>query len=488
MPVYVSECVYPVIHFHDDTDWEALLDICGGFLTSGALDKFRNRLQGHAQSVVVERDYIDKDYRDTHSGFYSRKFAEYPTRCLRLHFFSEEIAPDRLWSIGENQASYIGYSVIRPTRINCIGRTLLDPAKLGIQGPYHLCLQASELTLLGHKLEVKGFPYISQDTDVTVCAHAACWMVFRYFSEKYSFYREIYPFQIAQLTSDYSHGRRIPSPGLTVLQVAEVFNAEGFFPLIYVESQWDTGRFRRLLYYYIESGFPVVACLSSRKHAVTILGHVSDFDAVPSLPGPVDSADLVTGFVLNDDNHLPYQVISADPQSHPDGFTLDEVDSFVVPLPEKVHLLAHHVEDRARQILGHPEFGIEKLSPGVSMQNLVFRIFLTSARGYKRNRRELVPNSDLRRFYTWLPMPRLIWVAEISRADLYPEQVIGEIVWDSTANHFDDFSFLFIHYPERLIVNDRNSLKDGHERFSFDTAIPDAGPYPLYRHNLEEVP
>ena len=58
-------------------------------------------------------------------------------------------------------------------------------------------------------------------------------------------------------------------------------------------------------------------------------------------------------------------------------------------------------------------------------------------------------------------------------------KVLGEILWDATASDGDFFSWLVIHYPERILVNDRSSHSAGiTERF-----FPSAASYDLYRHN-----
>ena len=41
--------------------------------------------------VLVEDNYIDRDYRDTFSHIFSKRFATPPTRCQRLHFFNNRL-------------------------------------------------------------------------------------------------------------------------------------------------------------------------------------------------------------------------------------------------------------------------------------------------------------------------------------------------------------------------------------------------------------
>jgi hypothetical protein len=40
------------------------------------------------KSVLIEHDYIDRDYMEDHSVFYSRSLQPYSNRCQRVHFFS----------------------------------------------------------------------------------------------------------------------------------------------------------------------------------------------------------------------------------------------------------------------------------------------------------------------------------------------------------------------------------------------------------------
>jgi hypothetical protein len=111
-------------------------------------------------------------------------------------------------------------------------------------------------------------------------------------------------------------------------------------------------------------------------------------------------------------------------------------------------------------------------------------IFLTTSRGYKAERRTSLLPHGLSRLYTRLPMPKFIWVAELSTKELYPAgKILGEIIWDATASDEDFFSWLVIHYPERLLVNDRASDIAGITERAF--APPE--PYELYRHNLHQI-
>jgi hypothetical protein len=332
---------------------------------------------------------------------------------------------------------------------------------------------------------------MSQDSDVTVCAHAACWMIFRYFSQRYSRYAEKWPYEVSQLTKDVSTGRLVPSKGLTAYQVTEMFANFGFSPEIYVRNHHQR-LFEKLLYMYVESGLPVVAGLYGRAHAITIIGHMSDYNnALPGTPATSDA--YLYGFIANDDNFLPYHAIRKnDPipaTGHWSEIKADEIDFFIVPLYEKIHLSAEHVVKLSEAILTDAILGLNARSALLKYEDMVTRTFLTSSKSFKRMRRAGTVPFGIADVYCEMAMPKFIWVCEISTPDLFRNgKIAGEILFDATANHHDRMAFLSIHYPDFLSLNDRDFLTDDPKRFSLHHVETDAIiPYNCYVNNLCEV-
>jgi hypothetical protein len=135
MPVYRQNDRYPMVRMESAADWESLLELCGGHLHPHRLEQLRELLGETCKTVIVERDYVCKDYRDTYANYYAKKFASYPDKCVRLLFFRKAAAPRSWWNVRSYAASFIGYTVIRPTRISSLGRTILDPtAGTGVRG------------------------------------------------------------------------------------------------------------------------------------------------------------------------------------------------------------------------------------------------------------------------------------------------------------------------------------------------------------------
>ena len=485
MPIVLDDEYYVLVHLSSEKCWNQLFDLCKSCLNlddeknhKSDATKIREYLQNVAKSVLVERNYHDKDYRDTYYNYYSKKFAVYPSRCLRLNFFDVEIPPNELFDLSSFNKNYIGYIIIRPTRVRTIGRTVLNPGKIDfIKG--FIPTSTYKTHLLGTPMEIDGFPYISQDSDVTICAHAACWMVFRHFSERYSLYGEKGPYQITQMTHDISQGRLVPSKGLTIGQVTEIFSEFGFYPLVYFLEQFEekdkslgADKFKRLLYYYVESGLPVVAGLSSKEHAITVIGHL------PPRKKKVgekikSTAETIPGYIINDDNHMPYQALwdrNSVPNVHSSDYRVKHIDRFVVPMYEKIYLSAEYIEDLVAEYLD-PKAKFQPENFGVPLNDLATRIFLTSSRSYKRFRVDHPIPNGVDWIYRQMPMPKFIWVAELSTNTLFSKnKIIGEILIDATASPRDPLAFLSIHFPKRLFINNRDS-DDGNSGEDYNLQI-----------------
>lgn len=490
MPAFFEKEQHVLIQMEDKDDWTAFYNACEGYITQADFLKVFRYLNGTAKTIVIEKGYVDADYRDTYFNFFSQKFAQYPSKTIRANFFNKKISARMLFKLDRYQEEYIGFIVFRPNRVSTIGRTIIDPAKLPfVKG--HICTAEYPVHILGAELTAKGFPYISQDSDVTVCAHAACWMIFRYFSQRYSRYAEKWPYEISQLTRDVSMGRLVPSKGLTAFQVTEMFSNFGFSPEIYSRRQYGE-IFEQLLYMYVESGLPVVAAITGRNHAITIIGHLSDFNT-PLPQTSVSSDNFLAGFIGNDDNHLPYHAIRKSENTPSSGYWSDikveEIDTFIVPLYSKIHLSAEHVIELSNAILKHDNFGIGTCSDLLKNKNIITRSFLTSSKSFKRMRRgESVP-FGIGDVYCEMPMPKFVWISEISTPDLFKEfKTVGEIIFDATANPLDRMAFLSIHYPDFLLLNDRDFLTDDPRRFKVANLDTDKiVPYPCYVNNLCEV-
>jgi hypothetical protein len=286
-------------------------------------------------------------------------------------------------------------------------------------------------------------------------------------------------------------GRLVPSKGLTYYQVTEMFANFGLSPETYIRSE-SPDLFDKLLYMYFESGLPVVAALTEQGHAITIIGHISDYN-IPSPITPASSDAYLCGLIANDDNWMPYQVVgknhTVQHSAHWSQFKIDDIDAFIVPLYEKIHLSAEHIVMLSDAILTGADLGLNVLSSLLKYEEIVTRTFLTSSKSFKKMRRDNPLPFGIANVYCEMAMPKFIWVCELSTPNLFKDRnIVGEILFDATANPHDRAAFLSIHYPDLLVLNDRDFLTYDPKRFNVHTVdTVEIIPYRCYVNNLCEV-
>ena len=61
-------------------------------LSSRVMNLLRISLSSLIKSVIIEYPYVDKDYRSTYYGFYSKRHRAYSQFCYRLHLFEKQPA------------------------------------------------------------------------------------------------------------------------------------------------------------------------------------------------------------------------------------------------------------------------------------------------------------------------------------------------------------------------------------------------------------
>lgn len=466
--IYNEKTIFPVLVFDETDNWNTLLTFIPNYLDRRGLNKLQTLLNGKISSVVIEREYFDKDYRDTFSNYHSKRFNTPQSRCVRLHFFKDNPYDSNNQCL-KSDSVYRGYSIIRPTRPNSIGRTLIQIGDgIGVSG--YVCLSEETVNIGGQIFAVKGFPFITQDADATVCAQSALWMLLRYFSNRYNNYSELNPFTITQLVEGYSIGRFYPSSGMYMWQMAEVLRKTNFSPVVYYKESYGEELFNQLLYIYIESGFPLI--LGVPGHVVVGIGHKeTEIKTIEIGTEKHNYAFTSTsGLVINDDNQIPYT----------DKYNLKDIDSFIVPLPEKVFLTADKFLACIDKLLVHDKYGIE------NAKNLVFRVFLTTCKSFKKKLFDRnLENTDFGKIYRNIPLPHFIWICEISTKELINEQkVIGEIIWDATRNEHETNFGIAVHHRNQLYI-DTGSIfnkNDNYQKFEITEES-----YPLYINNLNEV-
>jgi hypothetical protein len=423
----------------------------------GIAKKLRAGLSGAVKAILIERNYVDKDYRSTYYNFYAKKGQFYRADCVRLHFFDATVrfntnalklsCPD-----GQLQDHYFGYIVLRPTGIATIGRSVLSPdVRTGASGS--IITATYKVHLLGYKLTIQGFPSMDQHIDISVCAHAACWSILRHYSERYSVYREFLTYDITLMAQQFNPGGLVPSKGLEVSHAERVFQEAGTFPMHVPRAGKKDVSFYRQLHAYVESGFPLFAAMHSRGHAIAVVG----YDWNPALALPVKTMqyawDKVKSVVVVDDNDLPYRSV---PVVGSAGYSASDIDAFIVALPEKIFYPADAVDHLAPTL-----FKLGALLGLPPKEKTILRYFITTGsalRSFMRKRESEFDPKLLKTVMT-LPFAQFVWIVELATAtDWATGQVSARAVLDATASLRETMPFWLFHSRTKALVFDRRSV------------------------------
>lgn len=428
-------------------------------------------------TFVTEEYYVDRVYRDSYYSYYSCKHFEYSRYCKRLFLFSGKILAgcDALISdisTQKLQESFIGCITIRPLETGKVGRSLLNPYFFTEMRETYIRYATYDVTMFGKRLYVHAFPYSMQDGETTSCAEITILNLLDYFSKKYAEYKYFLPSEIIKIAIRNGYERHLPTKGLDYLLISKVFMEAGFYPVLYnSEKLEDSSKFKRILHYYIESGIPIAVGLEinkNAKHSIICIGHGRvELDRIElkqySIPDAfdkahhiwlIDSADLVRDYIVMDDNQKPYSKYGwQDGDSErPNLLGRWKPEYLMVPLYKRMFLEAADAYDICTSVLADKELGIQKIIPeiGTISNPFVIRIFMASARGFKRFRinKFTSVNNSIKERYINTPFPRFVWVCEIYLKSDYPESCIGEVIIDATAApNVKLGSVIIIQYP-----------------------------------------
>jgi hypothetical protein len=439
-------------------DFEPLArSIAGEYSGASIPALFRRLLNGTVRHVMVESPYTDIDYRSTFYAYYSKKARPFSSDCARIHLFGESVEFDeanlRLTFPQGTTGHYLGFVVLRPTYAQTIVRCVIDPNAIRRDDTHQLVVTDHKVHLLGHRLVVKGFPFAQQASDVAVCAQTACWGVLRYYSERWSLYRQFSLYEVTTLGLGGSVGGLRAGRGLSGKEMERVLLAAGTYPSLVTRGS-NHERFEREMFGWLESGFPVIAMLDGSLHAVSVVG----LSLVPIQPAPAKRSlqawRQVKGLVVMDDRADPYGVVpllDAPENAWPPTFALSDVTGFFVALPEKLTFPSEAVDLLAEGFALTPPKGFNQLF----RQGCAVRYFVTTAAALRSHAREHASAfpSKLYDLYMRSELPQFVWVVELSSGEsVVTNRVVYRLVVDATASEHESFPVFFAHSSDKALV------------------------------------
>lgn len=408
-------------------------------------------------SILVEAPYVDRVYRNSYYSYFSSKLGSYSKDCARISFFDGEIDDSDFKDPIKHkdlQAKYRGFIVLRPTIQNIIGRSIISPNALK-NNNFIICSARFPTTANFAKFDVEGFPHSSQDTETISCAETTLWAVMEYFGNKYPDYKPVLPSKIIEVLRRVSTERQIPSRGLNINQISYALREFGFGTRLYSRKDFGEEEFKRLFSCYVESGIPLIVAIDNFEHggnighAILCIGHSEvDTDLVDNLTVSkingkeialsqyssdvqfYDNDDIEKKFIFVDDN-MPVcqQLLYKYPVGGYSNPRWDKcrINHFIAPLYPKIYLEVFEAKNFCRGFL------LNFFSIPVGSE-IYLRFFLTSSRSFKNSLNfNRTMNDDVKQLILEKPMPKFIWVGELSTKELIKKkEANGLILLDAT--------------------------------------------------------
>jgi hypothetical protein len=389
-------------------------------------------LSDAVRGVLIETEYVDKDYRSTFYGYYAKKGRAYRSDCVRLHFFDGSVRFDEATFAlhcdeGQLTHHYFGYMVLRPTLFATVGRSLMSAnIRRGATG--RIVSTDHKVHLLGYTLSVSGFPSMDQNADIAVCAHVACWAVLRHYSQRFPKHGEVLLHDVTRMAHEFDPGGLVPSAGLAMAEAERVFQAAGTYPLPVYKRDGEEDAFYGQLMGYLESGFPLFVGMNKQAHAVVVMGYAWDPLGLPAAGmGPfIGSWQMAVALNVVDDNEMPYLQVDAPGRA---GrvvgvkYTASDFDRFIVALPEKIHYPATAVHRQAEQMY----LLLAGQMPMPERGETVLRFFVTTIARFRMEVRSRASQYSpaLIDIVMNVPTAQFVWVVEYASKEQWVSGHVG---------------------------------------------------------------
>jgi hypothetical protein len=404
-----------------------------------------------ATSVAVESHYIDRDFIEDYSVFYSKNLDHLPNYCRRVHFFNLEArrAEEELRRIRQIQNEsefraasqrfakehYLGFSVIKPLPGCPVGRTVLrcfgTETKPGFRRDFS-CACDYQIHLMGIPLQVSGLAFQQQDLGVSACATTALWSALQRARELESG-TPATPAHITLRASQYAlpFGRSMPSEGLSLDQMCQAVQSLGYAPNLFRAEKYAVSRW--IIFAAVRSGISPVLILQQSKlaHAVAVAGMKLRWPHRPDDPKNINdelAADLAAVYV-HDDRFGPYMRaevedlagsldlrLRSDSQSWDEAWRLSHI---LVPMHNKVRLSLGQLRSTAFWLAGN--FQSRRSNLGMERVRTEITAWIERSHSYIESQLEeggRLPDAALDRLCDNIPLSRYVGVVRLTAEDI----------------------------------------------------------------------
>jgi len=438
---------------------------------------------GRCKTIIMEKEYVDGDYRRAYQRYYARAFPNYERHTTRLHFLGVKVTRRGLANLeaGKVGGEYLGYCVVRPLRTRKVGRTVLQPLLAAPEADFPLALSEFEVNVCGSRLVVSGAPFLEQDTRVGCCGSCAIWMSTMVAGRKFGLPTSTVA-EITELATDYALGERVlGSTGLSWEEMEGALRKMGYNPLSLGIASRESAM--QIIHPYLEAGIAPILLLELKGglHAAVAVGHGYDPSQAAGEQAKVQwegreirfwrSSQWINYLLVHDDQRGPFRkmyVANASSGRGKKQHCSVEIDmqwpafegnagwpvsakgrlhAALIPVPPGISMTGVEAEEKAAR-LTDMVFG-SVLGRGMP-SNIVLRTYLTRSNDYKRFARERGLVRKVRDLFRGKPLARWIWVTELctvrdATVSKREDRIVrGEVILDGNSSPWTP-DFVAIH-------------------------------------------
>ena len=367
-----------------------------------------------AKTILLESEYIDKDYLEDYSRYYVKCFNRYGERCARLHFFSHEFDHSVFSKVFDNhqetiesiKTNYLGFIVVKPLPQTFIGKTCLALYKsLTYSKDRSVITRTYSANLFGVELKIETVAFQEQDKVISACATTAVWSALQALDKNDT--RAVISsseITLAAINHIENSSNSFPNHGLTNKQILRALDTQGFRNHRLDIEQFDVENLQsiiRIIKSYINSSLPIILGADVyvtienpdgtkrlqllAGHAVTILGYKHNENEIvlylhDDRLGPFARAKILSiakafpeiDVTIKDRPEAELCICLQEKDDNGNWKKSNQIlipDSLIIPNNKKVRIPAEFIDNTCESIVQEFEFYCKQVTGFIEEQN-----------------------------------------------------------------------------------------------------------------------
>jgi hypothetical protein len=417
-----------------------------------------------AKTVLLESEYVDKDYLEDYSRYYVRCFNRYGERCARLHFFTHEFDSKDFQELLTNHGpkksgiykeNYLGFVVIKPLPKTFIGKTCLKTyPTFSSSLNKNVLTQTYQVNLFGIDLEIESVAFQEQDKVVSACATTAIWSMYH---AQQGFDTKKVPSCSAITLSAINHivdsSNSFPNKGLTNKQILRAIDTQNLRNhKIELKNGVTDDQFIDLIKILTNSNIPAILggdvyqkngaqWQLSGSHAVTVLGfkncssnaiYIHDDRIGPFAKASIKTLDGEKGGIP--DESIDWCITIQDKDDSGNWKSAQEIivpDNLIISTNPKVRIPFDYIDNTCNAILAEWHRYCEEINTSESVSDIPFLEHAISLVNLSDFKADIIKNKNVSNKYEILTQgyARFLWSATFTTRD---SSDVFRVIFDAT--------------------------------------------------------